>query len=141
MIPISRETLRSLKAQKDEEIRQDKIKNFVTGIYNSTIRHAETSMETFCSWQLPQIQTVMRQLENRTSVDEPVPEFHRVNMSDILSELRVLFPDCTVELTTMTTGRDGKKYDISKMDEKIIPYVFPQHFKKVTQECIVIDWS
>ena len=149
-IPVSRETLRSLKALKDEEIRQEKIKHYVLGLYKATINHAETSTETFCSWTLPRVETVRRQLENKTFVNEPLPEFHRVNMPEILSRLQELFPDCTVELATMGQGQDGKMYNISKMDgkmyniskmdEKILQFAHPS-FRQNAQECIVIDWS
>ena len=138
MIPISRETLRGLKAKKDEEIRREKIKNCVAGLYRAVICTAETTTETSYKMTLPQEE---QRYDKTTKTTVKIPEFHRVNIADILSGLKELLPDCTVELVTLTRGQDGQLYDISKMDEKFLQFAFHPSFKMQAQEYIVIDWS
>ena len=58
-------------------------------------------------------------------------------MTDILDGLRILFPDSTVEYSLFVRGKDGQMHDLSKMDEKMRPFVNMQK----SQNNIVIDWS
>jgi hypothetical protein len=58
-------------------------------------------------------------------------------MADILSGLQALFPDCIVSHTLLCKGTDGKFYDISTLDEKVLPFVN----RALDQSFIVIDWS
>jgi hypothetical protein len=121
--------MRGLKAQKDEEARLKRISMSVTTIYGMAIRKAETTTDT--SYQHMLGPTLYR--------NQVAPEiiFYRENMPDIIANLESLFPGCTVTHTTLTRGHDGKMYDISKMDEKVIPFVNMQE----NQESIVINWS
>ena len=61
-------------------------------------------------------------------------------MLEILAEVQSLFPDCSVEHTTLTmaTARDGKIYDISKMDDILKPFIMNPGR---SMEYIVVDWS
>lgn len=132
LIPMSRDTLRLLKAKKDDKVRIEKINHCIYGLYQGIHRQAETTTNTSFQFPLPPFP-----VSRKTGLPVPEPEFYRDNMSDILRELQILFPDCTVERATMTRGQDGKMYDISKMDDKIIQFINTQH----TQDCIVVDWS
>jgi hypothetical protein len=59
------------------------------------------------------------------------------NIADILAELQALFPGCTVTHTLMAKGRDGKLYDLTKMDDNVLPFID----QTLEQSYIVIDWS
>lgn len=120
--PVSREYMRNLKAKNDEMKRLAEIEKWIKDIYTLAIRSATNSVDT--SYQL--------QIQNHHSQD-----FVRTNIQDILRGLQCLFPDCTVKFTKLSRAQDGKMYDISKMDEKILPFIKAGE----TQDCIVIDWS
>ena len=55
-------------------------------------------------------------------------EFYKTNMPEILAEIQSLFYDCSVENKVMTLAvrSDGKKYDISNIDEHLKPFVMNQ---------------
>jgi hypothetical protein len=92
----------------------------VRDIYLQAVSMAELSSETVYTYKVNTNQSFMQQ-----------------NMSDILNGLKTLFPDCTVEHSFFVRGNDGQMYDISKMDEKMRPFINPQN----GQSTIVIDWS
>ena len=122
LTPISREHLRSLKTQKDEENRLEQLNQNVRNLYNSVMSKAQTSTETFYHYA-------------------QISDFHRKNMPDILSSLKTLFPDCAIEYVNLFRGQDGKMYDINKMDEKVLQIIFHPSYQKQAKEHIVIDWS
>ena len=47
LTPVSREHLRSLKKNKDEEMRLNQINNYVRNIYSAAVYKAETTTDTF----------------------------------------------------------------------------------------------
>ena len=51
--PISRDSLRRLKAAKDEEILWEKLKDCVTQLHSSILRKAESSTDTIYHYKLP----------------------------------------------------------------------------------------
>ena len=59
------------------------------------------------------------------------------NIFDILSRLRSLFPDSSVEFKSLSRGQDGKMYDIAHIDEKMRPFING----RFNQDVIVVDWS
>ena len=130
--PISRDSLRGRKAAKDEEVLYEKVKQCVTQLHSVILRKAETSTDNFYHYQLPPFP-----VSKTTRLPIPGPEFHRDNMKLILDGLRILFPDCLVEHATLVCAQDGKLYDISKLDEKMIPFINMQQ----SAEYIVVDWS
>lgn len=120
-IPMSRDEMRGMKAKRDEEMRIESIIKSVESIYRSAINVAKTSTNTNYSLDM----------------HKSYYQFYEDNMEEILSGLKDLFPDCTVKLAKMCTGNDGKRYDISTMDEKMLPFIN----QRQTVECIVVDWS
>jgi hypothetical protein len=130
--PISRDSLRRLKAAKDEEVLWEKLKHCVTQLHSSILRKAESSTDTFYHYKLPPFP-----ISKTTRLPVPEPEFHRDNMKLILEGLQILFPDCLVEHATLVTAQEGKLYNISKLDEKMIPFINMQQ----SAEYIVVDWS
>jgi hypothetical protein len=63
--------------------------------------------------------------------------FHIKNMNDILAGLRNLFPECAVSHTLLCQAKDGKMYDVAKLDDAVLPFVD----RALDQSYIVIDWS
>ena len=117
--PMMRSKLSGLKAERDEEMRCQQIQRIIHIIYNSVINLASTSTNT----------SYKKELE--------LTPFIITNMQDILSELRVIFPDCLVKNTLCARGNDGQIYDISKIDEKMLAFINKQQ----SAEYIVVDWS
>ena len=130
--PISRDSLRGLKTAKDEEVLWEKVKDCVTQLHSCILRKAESSTDTFYHYQLPSFP-----ISKETRLPVPGPEFYRDNMKLILDGLRLLFPDCLVEHATLIRALDGKLYDISKIDEKMLAFINKQQ----SAEYIVVDWS
>ena len=131
--PISRDSMRILRAQTLEEQRKRQIHNIVTHIYGNTLNTAKDTNDSRHLYPLPVIQM-------RRGIENSPPDFHRTNMLEILAEVQSLFPDCSVEHTnlTMATARDGKTYDISKMDENLKPFLM-EIGRSI--EYIIVDWS
>ena len=125
--PISRDTLRGLRAKVEEDIRLERVSSFIQSIYQQAINVAKTKSDTTFNFPIP------RSYMERDSSDK----FFLVNMSDILSGLQTLFPDCTVSHSILCKGTDGKFYDISKLDDRVLPFVN----RALDQSFIVIDWS
>lgn len=121
LTPVSREHLRFLKTQRDEEIRLNQINNYVNNIYLSVVNKAEISTDTYY----------------RTT---QISDFERKHMPEILDSLKTLFPDCLVEYQHTIGGNDGKMYDINKMDESMRQILLnPSHNMKMHEQ-IVIEW-
>ena len=122
LTPVSREHLRSLKRQKDEEMRLNQINNYVRNIYSAAVYKAETTTDTYYRYA-------------------QIDDFTRKNMPEILDTLKTLFPDCSVEYQNTIGGYDGKMYDINKLDESMRQILLnPSHNMKMHQQ-IVIEWS
>lgn len=117
---MSREIMQTLKATKEEELRIEKVKRSVTRIYQEAIQKAMTSTSTSYSLHLGQEY-----------------QFYKDNMEEILTKLQSLFPGCSVKLSKMCMGNDRKPYDISTIDEKMLPFINQNN----AFECIVVDWS
>lgn len=138
LTPFSRDEMQALKAGKDEEKRIENVKKCVALIYKEAIYFAETSIETSYIFEIDPHKTLLRVSPNVYNDTYYVEyQFYRDNMEDILNGLQTLFPGCTVKLINMCTGTDGKRYDISKINENMLPLVDLQ----TAFECIVVDWS
>jgi len=83
--PISRETLQTLKAKKDEEVRVGRVKYVVAAIYGEVLGTAQTSTDPSYSFRFPDL-----------NGKPPEEEFHRKNMMEIIGILNDLFPNCSV---------------------------------------------
>jgi hypothetical protein len=124
MEPVSRDYLRGLKAQKDEEDRIQFVEQQVRNIYHHVNQRAEKTTETSFQWQI-------------TGHTHPEQKKIEANLSDILTRLRSLFPDSSVEYKTLSRGQDGKMYDIKDIDERMKPFINTQF----NQQFIVVDWT
>jgi len=120
--PITRDEMRGLKEKKDEENRLREINSIVNEIYRNTIHTAEHTSES--SFKYP--------------IRHPI---HQNNITDILSALQVLFPECLVEYKNLCQGLDGKWYDISLIDDLMKTFINMKNNSYQTQKNIIIDWS
>jgi hypothetical protein len=120
--PITRDEMRSLKAKKDEEIRLREINDAVKEIYHNAIRNAEQTSDSSFKFHIR------------------FPSYEK-NITDILSALQVLFPECLVEYKNLCQGHDGKWFDISLFDETMKQFIDINNFRTRAQKYIVIDWS
>ena len=146
--PFSRENMRSLKLQKDEEGHQRRLEEVVRNIYTSAVSFAERNAETSYTFCFPNTYQSLVNIPSTipSNVYQSIQfqitkEYIVANMDEILGRLRSLFPECSVEYKklSMAMARDGKEYDISNLDEKLRPFIDTQ--RAVTNEYIVIDWS
>ena len=156
--------MRYLKTKVDEEARVKRVDSIVRGIYTQAVGAAQRGDTSFKSpipfdmnpqsRAIPQVaQTIVKKVASKEQLfDEQMAAFHAyraanpgrpldafyiVNMRDILSGLQELFPDCIVSNCTLSQGTDGKFYDISTLDEKILPFIN----RALDQSFIVVDWS
>ena len=148
LTPFSRESLRFLKEQKDEEGHQRKLEQITKEIYTNAVQFAEKKSETIYRYILTNnynpvnIPSTIPSTHHLHSIQFPITkEFIVGNMDEILSRLRSLFPDCSVEYNKVALAMvwDGKEYDISSLDDKLRPFI--DISRAQTKEYIVIDWS
>ena len=148
LTPFSRENMRTLKSQKDEEGHQRKLEEVVRNIYSSAVSFAERNAETIYRF------TIQNGYQQNVVIPSTIPSNHNLqsilhinreyivkNVDEILTRLRSLFPECSVEYKTvsMAMGRDGKEYDISNLDDKLRPFIDTSRAQ--TKEYIIIDWT
>lgn len=119
--PMSRDSLRSLKTETDESKRRAKVEEVVAYIYKGVVEAAKTSTDTVYYLPLPFLDK----------------KFYVSNMGEILNDLEFLFPQCYVAHTLLTRGTNGKLYDISRIDDDILPLVNDT----LPNSYIVVDWS
>ena len=110
-----------LKAKKEEEKRIESVQRVVIQLYTLAVQTAQTSTVTSYSF-------IIMNSEYK---------FYKDNIEDILSGLQTLFPGCAIKFVNMCMGYDGKRYDVSTIDEKMLPFIN----QAKTFECILIDWS
>ena len=121
--PISRDSMRLRRSQTLEAQRTQKIDTIVSRIYMDAVHVAEGTENSKYLYNLPDHNTTFH-------------EFLRANMAEILDRVRSLFPECSVEHTTMARTADGNMCDISKIDANWKPFLS----NNIT-EYIVVDWS
>ena len=164
--PMSRDAMRGLKAKLEEDVRLQGIKERVTYIFTQAWTAAKTNADTSFNFpipfdmspqpkktiqvtQVPQKMVISKkealfdaqmssyQAARAAGAGRPSDPFYIENMPDILSGLQELFPGCTISHSIMCQGTDGKVYDISTLDEKVLPFVN----RALDQSFIIIDWS
>ena len=125
--PMSKESMQKLKAEEDEKNRNKKIKEIISNIYNCAINTAKGTSNTSFHHEIPM---------NNSYNNNILNIFYINNKDEIVKILQELFTDCSVSFSILSRGNDGKMYDISKMDEKVIPFINREFDKSY----IVIDW-
>jgi hypothetical protein len=152
LTPFSRENMRSLKAQMDKEINDMKIDSAVKFIYVNAVYFAETKADTVYrhllnahsshGGHITPISNVAKYATQYNQTYGISKEYVLENMEEILTRLRTLFPGCFIEYkkTSMVKGRDGKEYDISETNDKLLLQLFDTRNVRI-DEYIRIDWS
>jgi hypothetical protein len=119
-IPINLKKMQELKQNKN------KINTIVTTIYDDTVCITKVSNETLYNYQIP--------FNEETQSSD---NFYIQNIDTILNKLKELFPECSISHTLLAKGKNGKLYDISKINDDILPLIDTT----LKQSYIVIDWS
>lgn len=125
--------MRGLKAKVEEEARLQRVNSIIGNIYNYATSVAKNG-DMSHKFAIPKTHVNIHTGRHQTYGPDP---FYLENMVDILDGLRNLFPECTVSHSTLSQGTDGKFYDISTLDEKVLPFIN----RALDQSFIVIDWS
>ena len=122
---ITRDELRSLKAKTIEDTRRAYVTQQIGQIYRAVKYHASGQ------------QSGIRQ-DCDTSYKYALQQnLEKTTIADILSGLQEVFPDCSVVHTLLARGKNGKLYDISKIDDTILPLINVA----LNESYIVIDWT
>ena len=133
LTPFSRENMRALKSQKDEEGHQRKLEQVVRNIYISVVRFAERTTETIYQYRIQNghynsvhIPSTIPSNNHLESIPFDInKDYIMGNMDEILARLRLLFPDCSVEYKKVSMAVD----------------IIANHFMDDIKHYIVIDWS
>lgn len=124
--PIGRELMKKLYTTTQEEVRIKKVKEIVSEIYDEAVRAAKICNLTTFNFKIP-----------LPGQDKKLNQTYMENMRDILINLEYLFPGSSISHTVLSAARDGKLYDISKLNSTTLPlvlYAMPNSY-------IVIDWT
>lgn len=151
LIPITRDELKQLKIQADEEKRTAEIACAIKELYNMIVQRATGSTDTNAQFKViedanmrimnaPQIQKYRQTLQPQLSQQLSVIITNEL-IGDVVSGLRDLFPDSKIEykVVVMALAPDGKMYDVSKMDSAVTPFIRASLTK--TTKVIDVDWS
>ena len=146
LTPFSRDAMRAFKAGKDEEAHILMINSVVKQLYEETLRFAERSQETVYKINMIHKSYNSSKLPSNSNSSylhnlQITSEYVREHMEEILTHLRRLFPDCSVEYkkVSMARGRDGIEYDITTMDNILLSFIDVRQGR--TEEYIMIDWT
>lgn len=118
MEPLSREDLQGLRAKREEESRLRFVRNAVTIVYNGVVSKAEKG-ETSYTFPLTKLGT----------------DFFGETISDILVEIRSLFPRCCVTCTKLYPTKEKER------GPKITTFANFMELSLKGDLYIVIDWS
>jgi hypothetical protein len=129
LTPMTRDEMRSLKDKTDEENRVRQVEQCVERMYTCAINTAKTF--TSSQWRAEFYNGQCREGFDGMFVIK--------NINDILSGLRRLFPDCSVEFKSVSVamGPDRKMHDISNLDKNILMFLGNTGVKQY----IVISWG
>lgn len=148
LVPISRDAMRQLKAQKDEEKRLETNRQIIACIYKLARNVAENTRTTSFT-----VNTTMDR--NKIQMDRmhgraPATTRFLIELTDslnicyttlcipdILGGLRNLFPGCSVLSTSLSRGQDGTMYDNSTLDVSTLAFID----RRYDVSCITVDWS
>jgi hypothetical protein len=132
--PISREGMQTLKVVKQDIHKRTQLDSIIRHIYQEAVSKASNSLARTYR------EAITINTKDYTMSINNIP-FERVDIQGIISKLRELFPECSVEHTMLSRGQDGKLYDLAKMEEKALQSVLPFVNRTKDQAYIIIDWS
>lgn len=119
MLPMTLETMRGLKAKKDEDVRRFQVQSLVKHIYSQAVYKATTTTETSYTHQCFPI--------------HQSPEVCSQNITEVLLSLRDLFPGCSVTSSALAQDHDNTIYCVEDTDYAIYSHCIKYY--------ITVDWS
>jgi hypothetical protein len=128
MLTYTSAELRSLCAKKKEEARLKKVEQCVADIYMYVIHQATLYDATICSYP---ITTLDMQPDKRNE-----QKFYLTNLSDIVTGLRIFFPDARISRRSILRTSDGRDHDISTRNPMCSPLGHGDQM-----DTLIIDWS
>ncbi len=145
VIPKTRDELRKMKAEREEAERKECIEEVVSWLYQRIIGFAKQSSESSYKLQLLVASPEnMRTAQHKGNVHQPYDQsiiyytdFILKSSDEIIQHLRSTFPDCSVEIKTLSKAADGKMYDVSTLDEAALRFVD----RRFDQSHLIVDWS
>ena len=145
-LTFSRERMRSLKNDRDEGIILKMISDVVYDIYENAIHFAETNSKTRFTYEIifdRQVNLVSIIGKNNSSSIVKKNDIIK-NIDAILTRLRTIFPDCSVEYvqSSFAKDRDGKEWDISAIDDaiRLSSSPFIDMTRVIVRDYIIIDY-
>ena len=103
LTPIPRDKMRGLKAETDEMVhkhlekfRLENIQSIVRNIYNLAVQEARNTSNTSFQIDCNSFRHNIQLLRNFKDKYQKIDEFMVANVSDIVADLHVLFPGCSV---------------------------------------------
>ena len=148
LIPITRDELKQLKIQADEEKRKAELASAIKIMYDMIVQRATGFTDTKMRFNVIEDER-MRQMDihQQQRYRQTHAQQQPLNPSiiiteelrgDVVSGLRELFPDSKIDykVAVMARAPDGKMYDVSIMDS---PFIHASQTK--TTKVIDIDWS
>ena len=152
LIPITRDELKQLKIQADEEKRKAELASAIKELYDMIVRRATGSTDTNISFNVIEdaarmrLMDVHQQQKYRQTLQPQLSQTFTIIITDefrgdVVKGLRELFPDSKIEYKVVVMARapDGKMHDVSKMDSSVAPFIHASQTK--TTKVIDIDWS
>lgn len=149
LIPITRDELKQLKIQADEEKHNVEIACAIKELYDMVVQRATGTTDTTMRitviedpnmgrMNAHQIQKYRQSLQQQLSQTSTVIITENLR-ENVVSGLRELFPDSKIEYKVVVMARapDGKMYDVSKMDAALRPFISASQ----TNTVIHVDWS
>jgi hypothetical protein len=149
LIPITRDELKQLKIQADEEKRKVEIACAIKELYDMIIQRATGSTDTNLQINVIEdaarmrLMDVHQQQKYRQTLQPQLSQTFTIIITDefrgdVVKGLRELFPDSKIEykVAVMARAPDGKMYDVSKMES---PFVRASQTQ--TTKVIDIDWT
>ena len=149
LIPITRDELKQLKIQADEEKRKAELASAIKEMYDMIVRRASGFTDTKMQFNIledanmrqmdmHQQQRYRKMHEQQQQPLNPSIIITEELRGDVVSGLRELFPDSKIDykVAVMARAPDGKMYDVSTMDS---PFIHASQTK--TTKVIDIDWS
>ena len=124
MLPVSIESMRGLKAKKDEDVRRFQVQKMIEMIYALAVDKASTTTErSYAHLCSPYIQ-------------HP-PEISAQNMAEVIAGLRDLFPGCRIT-TTKFIQEFSMTHGLLQPVEVDNIYTFAD---TTARDYIIVDWS
>lgn len=138
--PMSRDTMKSLKARETQDRVQAKVNEIVRKIYECAIVSAKEVDATCYRFPVPKIpasKSAYKYTPSMSPFDMTTNDIFVTYIDIILTQLQQLFPGCDITRKLLSRGEDWQLHDCSQMEGCVRGIVHRQF----DQEYIVIEWG